>query len=284
MKKSKSAFTLIELLVVIAIIAILAAMLLPALAKAKQKAYAITCMSNTKQLMVAAVMYVGDNDDKFPGAIHSPSSFTPNDSRKPWCSGWVDWTVQPGNFDIRYLLDPYYSSLAPYFANSKNLYKCPADKFLSAVQRSNPSFSEGSRIRSVSGNVYVGGVLGGTNGCVDTGPADLNYFGVARKMGQLTRPGPASTFVFLDEQADSINDSAFFAPSLTQWYDLPGNYHNDAAGIAFADGHSEIHKWQSSVKGKKVNTLGDKSGWNLPFAGAATDKDIVWMREHTQHQ
>lgn len=273
MRKFRSAFTLIELLVVIAIIAILAAMLLPALSKAKTRAHSVACMNNTKQLMLATTMYVGDNEDRFPGNIHSPSTFTPDDPRRPWLSGWLDWTRQDGNTNTMYLLHPRFSSLAPYFASAKNVFKCPADKFVSATQR---SYGWTERMRSVSGNVYVGG----EEENVKTGPADLYHFVVTPKMVQLINPGPSGSFVYLDEQADSINDGAYFPPNGGKWYDLPANYHSDAAGVAFADGHSEIHRWQGSVRGVKVE-YNTSPGWRNTGV-STTDKDYMWMRERTQ--
>jgi prepilin-type processing-associated H-X9-DG protein len=270
---------LIELLVVIAIIAILAGMLLPALGKAKIKAQAISCMSNTKQLMLANHMYQGDNGDNFPMAFHGGYVPGVNDVNKPWVTGWLGWGTSADSTNLAYLLEPQYAVLASYFARSKNIYKCPADNYASPAQR---ALGWNSRARSVSGNIYVGKGNGWANGPGYSagGPNNLGIYKGAAKASDLLIPGPAQTWVYVDEHPDSINDAGCFPPdNAVNIPDAPATYHNGAAGFAFADGHSEIHKWKGPTMNKpriQRGLMGVIYREENNFGTVRNDPDVAW--------
>jgi len=252
-------FTLIELLVVIAIIAILAAMLLPALSKAKARAQGIRCLANTKQLTLGWIMYQGDYQD-----VLMPAGLVIDNALNN-----MDWTSAAANTNISGLVGP--TAAMGNYIKTPGIYKCPADVFQSGA---NP----GPRTRSVS----MDGALGGKP--TFQNQTGRTYF-EALKANNLNTPGPANIFVFLDEHADSIQDCQFmidpgYAPGSEKWRDFPASYHNGAGEFSFADGHSEIHKWmvRSGIYSTvQPVTYANDSRWATPNLGV--NQDYEWLTD-----
>jgi len=274
-KLQTRAFTLIELLVVIAIIAILAAMLLPALSSAKIKAQAIACMNNSRQIMLAWQMYNGDNNDRIVQSYHGGAAqggaIAADPKAAPWVVGWLDWGTSPDNTNILFLIDENYAKLGKYFAKNKNVFKCPADVYMSSPQR-NRGWS--GRVRSMSGNIGIGEGNAEACGCWD------GLYKHIKKVGEFIYPGPTDTWVYLDEHPCSINDAGFFNPHAGSWVDQPASYHNGAADFAFADGHSEIHKWLDSLNSPKAKAVSTSYTGVTATDAKTGDRDIHWMSYH----
>lgn len=251
------AFTLIEMLVVIAIIALLAAMLLPALGRAKEQGRNTQCMSNLRQLQIAWQLYTGDNNGRLV-----PNGFGANSGKVPdnpsWVGGWLDFrsNINPDNSDIRPLVDPnyLYGAMLGNYAPNAGVFRCPSDGT--------------KRVRSYSLNGYLGANT----------PTIINLR-VCKTIDQVR--DPARTFSFLEEMYETIDDGLFFAvqhPDFSTGGDggVPAGPHLKYGNLLFADGHWEKRHWKWT----------DYYGANNPPAViqqyvTAINADIVWLSQYS---
>jgi prepilin-type processing-associated H-X9-DG protein len=267
-------FTRIELLVVAACLGLLALAVIPGYATASTKSKALSCINNYKRLILAWQMYADDNHDVLVGSYHGGAAQGGaagyNSGLAPWVLGWLDWGASQDNTNTIYLTNSRYCRLAPYLKQDPTVFKCPADNYLSPYQRARHWTM---RVRSVSGNIGVGG------GNAEMGPWLGNLYKHIRTMADFTYPGPAETWVYVDEHADSINDAGFFNPQIpSYWTDQPASYHNAAAPFAYADGHAELHRWQGSLMQPRALRVSYVAYSSIPVR--PPDPDIQWMCYH----
>jgi len=247
------AFSLIELLVVIAIIGILAALLLPALGSSKAKADAATCANNLQQLSLAWILYSEDNGDLLVNNHGVPETLA---RRQNWVNNVEDWQSSDDNTNLTLLSD---GKLGPFANRSTKIYKCPSDR--------EPA-PNGPRTRSMSMNAMVGDPGELTN---RFNPLYVQFYKSAAVAN------PSGIFVFLDEQADTINDG-FFVNRLEDyaWGNLPGSYHGGGVNLSFVDGHQEPHRWMVGSTVRPV--MKQRLNGSIP---ASPSTDFDWLKART---
>ncbi len=252
----RKGFTLIELLVVIAIIAILAAMLLPALSKAKIQAQKTNCMNNLKQIQLAWVMYSGDNNDQIAPVSNHDSPFATDPLIQP---GAAEAQIYPGNVNYTTSTNVLFAQLSLLYPFTKSavLFKCPADP-----KKTSNNIDPTTRSYSVNGWM---------NPTASTASSSYLHptatYVVFKKQSDIRNT--SNLYIMLEESPGTINDDWFVedpdAPN--EWTDMPAAYHNKTSMLLFADGHAQNRKWTDPAV---LNQLGN-------FTQSPGSADLAWM-------
>lgn len=256
--RSSPGFSLLELLVVVALIGIIAALLIPALLKGKTTGSALRCLQQKQQLGIAFQMYVQDNDDRIvPNMIGvngnqlSAAGFPESSPRYSWSGGWLDYSQSSLNTNTAVLLthNPargMYGGMLGNYIRDARVFRCPEDRStVTLIGKRLP------RARSVSMNYLVDGSSAlRARFSVDQSAAINAGYSVYRRTSDFRAISPAQTWTIIDEHADSINDGVFLVDmanksEVTDWV---GAYHRNGTGLAFADGHAEMHVWKTKAK------------------------------------
>jgi len=272
-RRTSTGFTLIELLVVIAIIAILAAMLLPALSRAKLQATSTTCLNDQKQIMLAWKMYTDDNHGVFPPNEEGRSSAAWIDA------GEMDYMGSKDNTNLLDLIGPK-SLIGPYVLKQPRVFKCPSDMSCTFGTRGAP------RIRTYSMSQAIGdGTAGSIDGqgtwlpSVYNGGPWMCYF----KESDLSRPSPSKLWVMTEEDPDTINDAAWaikmpLGATTPGWVDGPSALHGKSGTWGFMDGHVELHGWRNLDSIPKVSYKTTGMG---PYRQINNNVDVYWVASRT---
>jgi prepilin-type processing-associated H-X9-DG protein len=296
----RSAFTVTELLVVLATVGILAVVLLPALASTQPAgAKAFQCLNNMRQLGLAESLYANDNQDRL--ASNSDRNNYPVANQNWICPALggtavvLDWTSSPNNTNILFLtidgliLGQRTTALfGNYVARSVNIFLCPTDNNLSAVQRA-MGWKHRMRSCAMNGAIGDGSKWFGfkADGTPNGGHASMPAFYQVKKTSDIHSPTPANCFVILDENPESDDDATFYINpayangSGVTFLELPGAIHNNAAGMNFADGHAEMHLWKGRVTTQPLNPNYSSYLQGVGGVDAASVNDNTWLAQHT---
>lgn len=265
-----AAFTLIELLVVMAVIAVLAALLLPALSGAQAKATQAACRNNLRQLQLACTVYTDEANDRLPYNLgeNEIKALEQQQVYINWSTPLLDWEANPDNTNTVLLTQ---GGIGPYTGESSRVYKCPRDNYVSDIQRAQGWHA---RVRSFSMNAMMGdaGAFSRTGANVNN-PGYKQFFRVTQVLQ------PSQIFVFIEEHPDSIEDGYFLnKPDDPQWLRMPAAHHAGAVNLSFTDGHVESHKWRCA---STLLPVQPGVGY-LPAPIAPSDRqDFYWLMDRT---
>lgn len=265
-------FTLVELLIVIAIIGVLSSILLPALAKSRDRAQGILCLNNIRQLTVGWIVYADDHEGKLAYNLAANSQVAMDQN---WVNNVLTWGLDSDNTNAAALVA---TGLGPY-TKSAAIYRCPSDHVLSDVQN---RAGWSARVRSYSMN----GMVGDDGNFISSGQ-NVNNPAYVQFVKYSSFPRPADIFTFVEEHPDSINDGSFLNSaeppgrqgSYFQWWALPASYHDGSASFSFADGHAESHHWRSA----STKPAARPQGANLPIQLTSKYElqDFYWILSAT---
>jgi type II secretory pathway pseudopilin PulG len=242
------AFTLVELLVVVCVLALLAATLVPTFAGSRTGSQTFRCLNNNRQLAVAWRMYADDSSDRLVYANPSDASQSNTNRISAWATSIIDFTTASGNWDTN--VDIVKGPLWSYTSKDASIYRCPSDHSYVVTG----SGVAKPRVRSFAMNLFTGGFApqpGAGPAGTDGGLAFAAPYRIFSKSTDLTAPGPARTFVFIDTRPEAIIYPEFITdmagypslPAQYTFYDFPGIFHNLGASVSFADGRAEIRRW-----------------------------------------
>ena len=299
-KTGAGGFTLVELAVVIATVAVLGALLLPALAGTKPNTQAFQCLENQRQLILAWQMYTQDNSDILPPNDYPYVTHVARDGTvRNWVFGtmyYIQDAIDVPGLGQGIQVNPLLTCLATYNQNNA-IFKCPADITLFQGFPRQRSVSMNSAVGTVwwsdsnhYGTAPPGSAIGGgwLTGVYNNSQTTYRTYG---KITQMTKPGPSSTWVIVDENPLTINDGSLAicmnGPNGTI-VDFPANYHGGGAGLAFADGHAEIHKWMDVflMLVPSANMLSASAEAGTPVTkwlppGVTSSQDLAWIQPRT---